>query len=388
MYRSAHRHFALNVDKLAAPEPYLRRNPRRLAERIARKVIDDQTVNLPDPFALDVQKDCPLVNLLQHRAVDAVGTVNLRLYRLIDVVLTDLARLGLACPVIRLFQQIADRRNVCRQFFGIVGQPRRIFYDPCHRLFVQRPQVFLFRQRTDELGVFYFILVRAVDNHAEVGLNLKVVAEIGVALAQQVIQLRITGHNHLDVQRYRLRIKRNRRKARIFARRLNLNFLGSQRPFQRIPRIRLQQQFPRVNKQKAAVGTVQCSALNQGKVGNQRAELLNTLNLADQVPLRRMIQKHNRRPAVRHVLNHDIDLKLAVFVLFLLVFQLAQQPCHRLFFGLRLAVLVIVRHKARNIFQNIVLHRFQILGDFLVAAVFLLYVVNRLLNRILNQLFL
>ena len=133
---------------------------------------------------------------------------------------------------------------------------------------------------------------------------------------------------------------------------------------------------------------MQCSALNQGKVGNQRAELLNTLNLADQVPLRRMIQKHNRRPAVRHVLNHDIDLKLAVFVLFLLVFQLAQQPCHRLFFGLRLAVLVIVRHKARNIFQNIVLHRFQILGDFLVAAVFLLYVVNRLLNRILNQLFL
>ena len=275
-----------------------------------------------------------------------------------------------------------------RQFFGIVSQPRRILNNPRHRLFVQRPQVFLFRQRTDELGVFHFVLVRAVDNHAEVGLNLKVVAEIGVALAQQVIQLRITGHNHLDVQRYRLRIKRNRRKARIFARRLNLNFLGSQRPFQRIPRIRLQQQFPRVNKQKAAVGTVQCSALNQGKVGNQRAELLNTLNLADQVPLRRVIQKHNRRPAVRHVLNHDIDLKLAVFVLFLLVFQLAQQPCHRLFFGLRLAVLVIVRHKARNIFQNIVLHRFQILGDFLVAAVFLLYVVNRLLNRILNQLFL
>ena len=90
VYRTAHFDFSFNVDKFALAKPDLRGNSRRLAEGITREVVHDQTVDLPDAFAFDVDEKGSFVNLFQHGLLNAVAAVNLRVDSLLDMIFADL----------------------------------------------------------------------------------------------------------------------------------------------------------------------------------------------------------------------------------------------------------------------------------------------------------
>ena len=153
-----------------------------------------------------------------------------------------------------------------------------------------------------------------VHQNAEVCLNLEEIAKVRISLGQNLIQLGITGHYHLDVKGNRFRIKRDGRKTGFIARRLNLNLLGSNRAFQRIPGKRLQQQLAGIYQQKASVGLVQSPGLNQCKVGQKSTVLLNAFHTTDQIALGRMIKVDNRRTGTRFVFDDNVYLKLGKFI--------------------------------------------------------------------------
>lgn len=90
MNRTAHLNFPLNVDEFAFAHPYLGSNARGLAERIARKVINDQTVNLTDFGTFHVNQNSSFVNLFQHGLLNAVTAVNLFGNSLLNVIFADL----------------------------------------------------------------------------------------------------------------------------------------------------------------------------------------------------------------------------------------------------------------------------------------------------------
>ena len=142
----AHFNFAFNIQKFAAAHADLGCNSGRLAERITRKVIDNQPVDNSDTFAFNVQKDSALINLFKHFLFYPVAAVGLSFYGLFDMVFANLIGFRVTRPIVGFAQQIADGGDMCGQFFGIFGQTRGIFNNFGNRLFIQRTQVFLFGQ--------------------------------------------------------------------------------------------------------------------------------------------------------------------------------------------------------------------------------------------------
>ena len=78
------------------------------------------------------------------------------------MVFADLVRLGFACPIIGFAQQIADGGNMCGQLFGIFSQAGRILNDLGNGLFIEGTQLFLFGERTNQLGIFNLVFGRTV----------------------------------------------------------------------------------------------------------------------------------------------------------------------------------------------------------------------------------
>ena len=180
---------------------------------------------------------------------------------------------------------------------------------PRHRAAVQRPERIVPHQGGDHARVRAAVLRGAVDHVVEVDRHLEQFGEFRIALAEHIVDAAIAEQHHLDAQRYGFGLQRNRgRHATGFHHPLDAHFARLQGPLQRIPGVGIGQHLLRVEQQIAAVGAQQRARLDQVEVGDQRAELGDVLDTADQVGLCRVVLVDHRRRLRVAVVDHHVDL--------------------------------------------------------------------------------
>src|SRR3546814_9940210 len=86
------------------------------------------------------------------------------------------------------------------------------------------------------------------------------------------------------------------------------NPAGLQRAFQGLPGQGLHQHLLRVEHEVAAVGAVQGTGLDQGKVGNESAHFRAMLDEADQIGQRRVVLGDHRCAGLATAADHEVDL--------------------------------------------------------------------------------
>ena len=115
---------------------------------------------------------------------------------------------------------------------------RAFFQDSGHGGLVERPQAFLVQQAANELAVLAEILVGVGHLRIELRLHLEDLAEILVVVIENLVGLRVTDQDHLDIDIDRLGFqRRNREEQRIEP--LNRDLLVLERPLQGRPDRRL-----------------------------------------------------------------------------------------------------------------------------------------------------
>ncbi len=129
---------------------------------------------------------------------------------------------------------------------------------------------------------------------------------------------------------------------------------------------------------------MQGAGLDQRKIGQQSAVLLNSFYPAHQIALGRMVQVNDRRPRFRFVFNNNIDFKLGELVFFLLVHS--RQQCRQGVALLRRSI-VFFGQKLFDIIDNMILNVFQKLRGFAVSFIFLSQIVDRVFDRHFDELF-
>ncbi len=88
----------------------------------------------------------------------------------------------------------------------------------------------------------------------------------------------------------------------------DVDLFGEQRALELLPRQRVHQQLVGVDDQVTAVGPVQCARPDEVEVGDQRAELGQVLDLADQPVERGVVFVDHRGAVDLGVVDEDVDL--------------------------------------------------------------------------------
>lgn len=153
-----------------------------------------------------------------------------------------------------------------------------------HRVPVEGQQPLLRRERRDQPGIGE--LRRRVAAHVvlEVGGHLEELGEVRIELVEQVVEQPVAQEDDLDVERDRLGLERDRAdQTQALAERLDAQLARIERALQALPRERLQEDLACIEQQVAAVRAVQRAALDQRKIGEQRAHLRDVLDAPEQI---------------------------------------------------------------------------------------------------------
>ena len=235
--------------------------------------------------------------MLSLRAVaQPVGALDRFVDRAADVGRRRHLAARLARPVVGLAHDVGDAADLDRQLLPVAGQPRALLEDARDRRGIERLQAVRRRDRGHDPRIVAIVRLRAADRVVEIRLHLEQPGEVGIVLAEHVVQLPVADQHHLDVERDRLGIERLRRdQAGRLRRLLDPDLAGLDRPLQRLVGERRHQQLARIEQQIAAVGPVQRARLDQQEIGQQRAHLRDVLDPADQVGIVRVQLLHHRR---------------------------------------------------------------------------------------------
>ena len=166
----------------------------------------------------------------------------------------------------------------------VLGHPGALFEHARHGGPVEGPQPLPAADGADGLSVGSGGLLGPLHLDVEFGLDLEELTEVLIEHIQELKDLRGADEEHLHVQRNRLRPQRGgRHQAQLLADVFDPRLPALQGAFQGFPRERIRQHVADLQREEAAVGLLQCPALDHGEIGDQRAKLPTVLYLSQQV---------------------------------------------------------------------------------------------------------
>ena len=184
-----------------------------------------------------------------------------------------------------------------------------MFDHPRHRTRIQRAQLVAAHHGGDHSGVAGRILFVSVDDIVEIDGDLEQFRKFRIERAERIVDLPVADQHDLYVDRDAFGLQRYRAgDAHRFGDAFDPDFIGMQRAFQLLPRVALGQRFLGIQNQIAAVGPQQRPGLDQGKIGDQRAELRHVFDPPDQIGLGRVIVVDHRRLVRIGVVDQQVDL--------------------------------------------------------------------------------
>ena len=129
---------------------------------------------------------------------------------------------------------------------------------------------------------------------------------------------------------------------------------------------------------------MQGAGLNQSKVGDQSAVLLDSFHAADQIGLGRVVKQNDRRTGIFFVFDNYIDFQFGELVVFRLVHPIQQSRQRIAFFGS--GRLFGSGQKIVNIVDNVFLNVFKKFNRSFMAFVLMAQSVDRIFYRRFNEL--
>lgn len=141
--------------------------------------------------------------------------------------------------------------------------------------------------------------------------------EVGILLIQQVVQHPIAEQNDFCVQGDRLRLEADGAdQAERLSERLHSNVTRLERANEPLPGIRLEQHLQGLDDEIAAVAAVQRAGTNQRKISHQCSQVGLMLDSPDQIVVRRVVFKDDRRAFRLPIIDQQIDFVFLQFVTF------------------------------------------------------------------------
>ena len=193
------------------------------------------------------------------------------------------------------------------QLLRVFGQPRELLDRAGGRAGVERTEPLTTGERRDELRDEDRVGRRPVDVVGEVGGDLEELEELMVVRAEQVVEPAVSDERDLDVEGDRLGLEgRGRQQAQRLTERLDADLARSQRSFQFLPGIRLQQDLVRFENEVPAVRPVERSGADEGEVRHKGPELGDVLGPTDEIRVGRVILDDDRGAVVRAVPDEDV----------------------------------------------------------------------------------
>ncbi len=142
----------------------------------------------------------------------------------------------------------------------------------------------------------------------EIHSNLEQFVELGVKHGEQIIYVRLTEQDNLDIEGNRFRLQRDGTdQAHQLSQRFNADFLCLQCALQTFPGKWLHQHLVCIHHQIATVCTMQCTGADHGEISNQCTQFRPVFDPPYEIVVARVVFINNRRTIVLFMCNEGID---------------------------------------------------------------------------------
>jgi len=351
--RPAHRRLPFDVDDAAAAHGHLGGDARGYAERVITGVHDRQAIDLSDPAAAGVDHQNALADHLAYFFLHQIQPVTAFAERPVHMSGLHAGRFFLRGEIMGLAHQVCDIGKAGGNLVLPAGQAHTVFRNLGHGGAFKGQQLFVNDQPGDELRVA--VQVGRIPHHGgiEIRTDLEDLLKLVVRLIEQVIEVIVADHNHLDVYSDRLRLhgRGGEEKRHIVAD--DLCGAVFKHPLQRVPHARFLQHVHRMQNQVPAVGQQQRAGADFGEIGPPLAiDVRHTLDGAEQLGKGGRVLKDHRRAFFIRIVHDHID---AIFEKGILT--------RGAFFG-RLLLGLAPGFEQVQIFQQSVQHRIKIAVQF------------------------
>ncbi len=255
--RPAQFYLPLYVDHVSLTEANSRSQATGPPERKVAEHQHRQSVHLTGLGACDIDHDRSHCDLLVYSLADPVCAVDLCVDRLLDVLCLYHFHSVYACPVVSFAQQVVDHSYASRQSLLIASHSRAVLQEARHCAAVESSEAVFTRERRQQLDVALHILRGRIHQFCKVGRHLEELLKVGIMLAEEIVEHRLTQQNNLNVQRERLGLERHHvHHTQGLTKRFNPQVTGLECAFECFPCVRCAQQLVGVQHDVAAVGTV------------------------------------------------------------------------------------------------------------------------------------